>query len=187
MLFRSARVRLGLEALRDERVGREDALAKLAQLEKDAHNIGYKDIRAQVLGEISFTYAELDDEIGAFRVVAVIWEMLQGVEETILHDLIGLLTIDMMLDLERFKESHQWAEAIRNPNRRAKAWLKIVPYHCRAGDFKNSLEFAGSTDHPSYSLGAFTACALWASEKISEEDTNTLKSAIKERIESLTP
>ena len=183
----ATRVRLGLVALLDKRLSREAAQARLAELEEEALKIPLEDIRTQVLGELSSHYAVLDDEVGAFKVVARVWQITQGVEETILHDLIILQTIDVLLELDRFKECHQWAEVIRNPNRKAKAWQKIAPYHSRAGDFQTAISLTTSSDHPSYSLAGIVGSALMAPKKISENGAREIKEGIRERLESLKP
>jgi len=181
------RSRFGLEALRGSTLGREKVLQELGKLEKDALTIAYKDIRAQVLGEISSHYAVVDDEVGAFRVVALIWETLGTAKERILHDLIALQTIDVLLELDRFKEAHQWADAVRNPNRRAKGWMEIIPRHAESGDFDFVLKKTDSMDHHAYSLGAITASAYMSDQKISEEIKKSIIERIQRRVDQETP
>lgn len=163
------RVRFGLEALRGGDLGREQAIQELDSLAEDAYTIAYKDIRAQVLGEISEQYAKFDDEARAFKMVAHIWEMLQKTQEIILHDLIILQTTDILLNLDRFKDTHQWADGVKNPNRRAHAWMEVLPYHAQAGDMAFAMKKAIELNHPIFSLASMIACVYKSQDNLPEE------------------
>lgn len=164
-----SRVRFGLEALRSGDIGREQAIRELDRLAEDAYTIAYKDIRAQVLGEISEQYAKFDDETRAFKMVAHIWEMLKKTQEVILHDLIIMQTTDILLNLDRFKDTHEWADAVKNPNRRAHAWMEVLPYHAQSGDMAFAVKKATELNHPIFSLAATIACVYSSDESLPEE------------------
>ncbi len=176
------RVRLYLQALEDSYISREDSLKELKRLEQVCTKIPYEDIRSVVLGELSRKYTVLDDEVGAFGVVAQIWQIRETVKQTILHDLIALRTVEILIELNRVEDATRWATMIRNPNRQDKARQKIAPEHAQADNLRKALEVAATIKKTAYGLAALTHSAIhMADHSPSKVEARKLKEAILKR------